>query len=82
VKLHTFWAFSLLLLFCSAIWTTVLFVELGTLNPTVVLPAMVEDLENLGPWAILLDVIVFGGIAYLIWKRKGKEEPKSIWHTD
>jgi len=81
VKLHNFWALSLMLLFISAIYTTYLFVDLGTTNPMVVLPAIMEDLENLGPWAFLLDAIVVLLIILFVRSRK-KEKTKSIWETD
>ena len=81
MKLHNFWALSLMLLFISAIYTTYLFVDLGTTNPMVVLPAIMEDLENLGPWAFLLDAIVVLLIILFVRSRK-KEKTKSIWETD
>jgi len=81
VKLHNFWALSLMLLFISAIYTTYLFVDLGTTNPMMVLPAIIEDLENLGPWAFLLDAIVVLLIILFVRSRK-KTETKSIWETD
>jgi hypothetical protein len=81
VKLHNFWALSLMLLFISAIYTTYLFVDLGTTNPMMVLPAIMEDLENLGPWAFLLDAIVLLLIILFVRSRK-KEKSKSIWETD
>jgi len=70
-----------MLLFISAIYTTYLFVDLGTTNPMLVLPAIVEDLENLGPWAFLLDAIVVLLIILFVRSRK-KEKTKSIWETD
>tara|TARA_R100000908_G_scaffold24795_1_gene10881 strand:+ start:446 stop:592 length:147 start_codon:yes stop_codon:yes gene_type:complete len=46
-----------------------------------VLPAIMEDLENLGPWAFLLDAIVLLLIILFVRSRK-KEKSKSIWETD
>jgi hypothetical protein len=48
-------------------WTLSLYIRLGWVSPVVYLPQMLRDLENLGAWAFLLDVIFFVAL-YLVIK--------------
>tara|TARA_B100000427_G_C15249469_1_gene481497 strand:- start:391 stop:663 length:273 start_codon:yes stop_codon:yes gene_type:complete len=59
--------FGLLVLFQIAwTWTLSLYIRLGWVSPLVYLPQMIEDIENLGAWAFLLDFIVFLALYYII----------------
>ena len=59
--------FGLLVLFQIAwTWTLSLYIRLGWVSPLVYLPQMIEDIENLGAWAFLIDFIVFLALYYVI----------------
>ena len=58
---------GLLILFQLAwTWTLSLYIRLGSVSPLIYLPQMIEDIENLGAWAFLLDFIVFLALYYII----------------
>ena len=59
--------FGLLVLFQIAwTWTLSLYIRLGWVSPLIYLPQMIEDIENLGAWAFLIDFIVFLALYYVI----------------
>ncbi len=70
LKWHNKWAATLLVLFLSATWLTMLVVRAGGLNPVDLMTLMMEDLQGLGPLAFILDFIVLSLI--IIWWRKKK----------
>ncbi len=70
LKWHNKWAATLLVLFLSATWLTMLVVRAGGLNPIDLMTLMMEDLQGLGPFAFILDFIVLSLI--IIWWRKKK----------
>ncbi len=70
LKWHNKWAATLLVLFLSATWLTMLVVRAGGLNPIDLMTLMMEDLQCLGPFAFILDFIVLSLI--IIWWRKKK----------
>ena len=47
-------------------WTLRLYIRLGAVSPLIFLPQMLEDIENLGAWAFLIDFIVFLALYYVI----------------
>mgnify|MGYP003127054068 FL=1 len=47
-------------------WTLSLYIRLGAVSPLIFLPQMLEDIENLGAWAFLIDFIVFLALYYII----------------
>tara|TARA_B100001778_G_scaffold80298_4_gene64977 strand:+ start:6005 stop:6277 length:273 start_codon:yes stop_codon:yes gene_type:complete len=58
---------GLLILFQLAwTWTLSLYIRLGSVSPLIYLPQMIEDIENLGAWAFLIDFIVFLALYYVI----------------
>ena len=58
---------GLLILFQLAwTWTLSLYIRLGWVSPLIYLPQMIEDIENLGAWAFLIDFIVFLALYYVI----------------
>jgi membrane protease YdiL (CAAX protease family) len=77
LKWHNKWAASLLVLFLSATWITMLVVRAGGLNPIDLMSLMMSDLQGLGPFAFILDFIVLG-LIILWWRKKKakKQEPK------
>jgi|TARA_R110002020_G_scaffold210696_2_gene416905 hypothetical protein len=59
-------------------WTLSLYIRLGAVSPVVYLPQMLKDIEKLGAWAFLLDLIVFIALYHVIKPhyRKWKGFPK------
>jgi len=47
-------------------WSLSLYIRLGAVSPVIYLPQMIKDIENLGAWAFLLDLIVFIALYHVI----------------
>ena len=47
-------------------WSLSLYIRLGAVSPVVYLPQMIKDIEKLGAWAFLLDLIVFIALYHVI----------------
>ncbi len=61
------YALALLILFQVAwTWSLSLYIRLGAVSPVVYLPQMLKDIEKLGAWAFLLDLIVFIALYHVI----------------
>jgi len=61
------YALALLILFQLAwTWSLSLYIRLGAVSPVVYLPQMLKDIEKLGAWAFLLDLIVFIALYHVI----------------
>ncbi len=61
------YALALLILFQVAwTWSLRLYIRLGAVSPVVYLPQMLKDIEKLGAWAFLLDLIVFIALYHVI----------------
>tara|TARA_R110001606_G_scaffold383689_1_gene546079 strand:- start:2998 stop:3270 length:273 start_codon:yes stop_codon:yes gene_type:complete len=62
-------------------WTLSLYIRLGWSSPTVYLPQMLSDLENLGAWAFLIDAIFLLALYFVIkphyLRRRGTSEDAS-----
>ena len=57
----------LLILFQIAwTWTLSLYIRLGAVSPMAYIPQMLSDIQYLGAWAFLLDLIVFIALYYVI----------------
>tara|TARA_R100000900_G_scaffold100594_1_gene77935 strand:- start:387 stop:650 length:264 start_codon:yes stop_codon:yes gene_type:complete len=52
------------------IWTATLIYRYGIQPPDTLLISMQEDLEQMGVWAVLLDIIVFGFILKIIFPHR------------
>ena len=75
--------FGLLVLFQIAwTWTLSLYIRLGWVSPLIYLPQMIEDIEKLGAWAFILDLIVFVALFYVIkphyQRLRGSTEDSSL----
>ena len=73
LKWHNKWAATLLVLFLSATWLTLLVVRAGGLNPIDLTALLISDIEGLGPLAFILDFIVLSFNYCLVEEEKGKE---------
>lgn len=76
------YALAILILFQIAwTWTLSLYIRLGAVSPVVYLPQMLNDIEKIGAWAFLLDLIVFIAIYHVIkphyLRRRGTSEDAS-----
>lgn len=61
------WAISFLVLIQIAwTWTLTLYIRLGAVHPFIYIPQMQEDIEYLGYWALLLDVVVFTALYFVL----------------
>ena len=61
------YALAILILFQIAwTWTLSLYIRLGAVSPVIYLPQMLKDIEKLGAWAFLLDLIVFIALYHII----------------
>ena len=77
------YALAILILFQIAwTWTLSLYIRLGAVSPVVYLPQMLKDIEKLGAWAFLLDLIVFVALYYVIkphyQRLRGSTEDSSL----
>jgi hypothetical protein len=52
------------------IWTASLIYRYGILPPNILIISMQEDLEMLGIWAVLLDIIIFTFILKIIFPHR------------
>jgi hypothetical protein len=70
---------GLLIIFqISWTWTLSLYIRLGWVSPLIFLPQMLSDIEYLGAWAFLLDLVIFVALYFIIkphyLKRSGATE--------
>ena len=77
---HNRWAASLLVIFLSASYLTSLVVREDTLNPILISARMTSDLQNLGLWAFLIDIVFFGAI-FVWWRRKKAQKAQTEWES-
>ena len=63
-------------------WSLSLYIRLGAVSPIIYLPQMIEDIEKLGAWAFLLDLIVFVALYYVLkphyQRLRGSTEDSSL----
>ena len=63
-------------------WTLSLYIRVGIEHPLLLLPQMQKDIEYLGPWAFLLDVVVFTALFFVVKphlrRRSGATEDSSL----
>ena len=63
-------------------WTLSLYIRLGAVSPMAYIPQMLSDIQYLGAWAFLLDLIVFVALYYVIkphyQRLRGSTEDSSL----
>ena len=80
LKWHNKWAATLLVLFLSATWLTLLVVRAGGLNPIDLTALLISDIEGLGPLAFILDFIVLS-LNYCLVEKKKAKKAVSNWES-
>ena len=72
-RLTQIWAASLLMLFISCVYYTYLFIQVGTLDPTVIQGEMIKSLGSYGIWAFGLDLLFLIVLGFFIKRRIKKK---------